>query len=45
MDIYPDPYYEGVAAYPDDSCPYPHTQLFNRCWWMAGYHDARRDLV
>lgn len=44
MDI-PDQYYEGVAAESEDQCPYAWYELFDRCWWMAGFHDARRGMA
>jgi len=30
------------ANYPAD-CPFPQTDLFRRCAWLAGYYDARRE--
>lgn len=33
----------GVGA-PQYCCPYPESELFNRCQWMAGYHDNKKRL-
>lgn len=41
----PAEYYEGVAAYPAGQCPYAWTDLYQFCYWWAGYHDARRGLA
>lgn len=44
-DVLPDTYYQGVAGHPDETCPFPMSDLQNRCWWLAGWHDADRGLT
>lgn len=42
-------YRQGVNARrnlkDDNKCPYGLTMLYQRGWWMAGWHDADRGLA
>lgn len=43
---YENEYYEGVAAYPLDDCPYSKLSTIGAwCAWWAGWQDARRGMV